>query len=86
MEVVGVRTVTEAILAVRRHAGARHVMRDGGAAPGVAPAPRGLVRRVRFPRGRPRVSEPLIGALALVAPGTPLREGLDRVLQAHGAR
>ena len=41
MEVVGVRTVTEAILAVRRHAGAPRG-RDGGAAPGVAPAPSGL--------------------------------------------
>jgi len=29
-----------------------------------------------------RGSQPLIGALAMVAPGTPLREGLDRVLQA----
>ena len=27
-------------------------------------------------------SEPLYGALRLVAPGTPLREGIDRILQA----
>jgi diadenylate cyclase len=33
-----------------------------------------------------RGSEPLNDALALIAPGTPLREGIDRILQAkHGA-
>jgi diadenylate cyclase len=33
-----------------------------------------------------RASQPLIDALALIAPGTALREGLDRILQAkHGA-
>jgi len=31
-------------------------------------------------------SQPLNDALAMIAPGTPLREGVDRILQAkHGA-
>ena len=42
--------------------------------------------RVRCPGGRPRRQPALNDALALIAPGTTLREGLDRILQAkHGA-
>ena len=44
---------------------------------GTLQAPIDLERTVAQPR-----SEPLYGALRLVAPGTPLREGIDRILQA----
>ena len=70
----GSRTLAEALDAGRRLAAAR------GSCDGTDPRP--TARRPYIGRWPPGAAPALLDALAAVAPGQPLREGLDRILQA----
>ena len=82
-DVAGIQLAASTISPAARHAAgiasaaAAARRRSSDTRSGTLQATSDLERTVAQPR-----SEPLYGALRLVAPGTPLREGIDRILQA----
>ena len=83
MVVQGVRTLAEALALAAPDTGVSETMAAAAPARDEARGRGGYDARVADGGGG---SQPLNDALALIAPGTKLREGLDRILQAkHGA-